>query len=307
MPSDRTTASILALAVLTSLGMPACSEPERPPRMEDVPRAMAPVPACVEPLAARPHAAGTLRNLHEDEYWKLVFPSYDQAHHQLDVSATACTGATLFDDPAFQGGATRGTPIQVQDGDILYGNGGDHLRIVWMRTHHWQDGSVAGPIALVRARDDFAEVYAVGVFKSAAAHSSFQAERLGEEFLVSATDDGCEGLTPIRACETKLTLLLPRFGRLVDVAAFDTEKRAYATGSEPGVPGQIEYRLTASPQYTSSGVKLFEEVQATDSAGRVVRSSELERMLVLRDGKMEATADGIWAKVYPEKQGGSGQ
>ncbi|HEX8789723.1 MAG TPA: hypothetical protein VF765_02145 [Polyangiaceae bacterium] len=299
MPLDRKAVGVLALAALPWLGLPACAETERPPRMEDVPRAMAPVPACILPLAGKPRAAGTLRNLHEEEYWKLVFPSYDASHHQLDPAAAACTGSAVFDDPVFRGGSTRGTPIQVEDGDILYGNGGDHMRIVWMRTHRWKDGSEAGPIALVRALDDFAEVYAVGVFKRAASQSSFQAERLGEEFLVSATDDGCEGLPPTRECDAKVTLLLPRFGRLVEVAAIDTEKRAYATGSEPGVQGAIEYRLTTSPQYTSAGVKLFEEVQATDSAGRVVRSTELERMLVLRDGKMEPTSDGIWDRVYP--------
>lgn len=299
MPFDRLAVSTFVLAALPVLGVPACAETERPPRIEDVPRAMAPVPACLLPLAAKPRAAGTLRNLREEEYWKLVFPSYDASHHQLDPGAAVCTGASVFDDATFRGGTTRGTPIQVEDGDILYGNGGDHMRIVWLRTHHWQDGSEAGPIALVRVRDDFAEVYAIGVFKRAAGQSAFQAERLGEEFLVSATDDGCEGLPIIRPCETKLTLLLPRFGRLVEVAAFDTEKRAFATGTEPGLAGPIEYRLTTSPQYTTGGVKLYEEVQATDSAGRVVRSTELERTLVLRSGRLEASADGIWDKVYP--------
>lgn len=303
MPFDRLAIAMLALAALSCPGLSACSETTRPPRIEDAPRAMAPVPACLQPLAAKVRAAGTLRNLREEEYWKLVFPSYDASHHELDPSAAACTGTAIFADPVFAGGATRGTPMKIEDGDILYGNGGDHVRIVWMRTHRWQDGSEAGPIALVRARDDFAEVYAVGVFKRAATQSAFQAERLGEEFLVSATDDGCEGLAPTKECVTKLTLLLPRFGRLVQVAAIDTEKRAYATGGEPGVQGPVEYRLTTSPQYGVGGVKLFEEVQATDSAGRLVRSTELERMLVLRDGKMEPTGEGIWDRVYPRPNG----
>jgi hypothetical protein len=85
----------------------------------------------------------------------------------------------------------------------------------------------------------------------------------------------------------------------VQVAALATERRAYANGSEPGIGGQIEYRLTASPQYTADGVKLFEQVQATDSAGRVIHKTELERMLVLRDGKMDSTTDSIWGRVFP--------
>lgn len=279
----------------------ACAGTEHPPRVEDEPRAMAPVPACIEPLPARSNASGTMRNLREEQYWRLVFPAFDLKQETLPQGALACTGVDVFTDPVFVGGATRGAPMQVQQGDIVYGSGGDHMRILWMRTHRWPDGSEAGPIALVRTKEDFAEVYAVGAFRRASPRSTFQAERVGSEFLISGTDDGCEGLPPTSACETKVTLLLPRYGRLVQLAALDTERRAYASGGEPGVSGAIEYRLTASPRYTDSGVKLFEQVQASDSAGRVIHKTELERLLVLRDGKMEPSADSVWGRVFPSQ------
>jgi hypothetical protein len=278
----------------------ACAESERPPRVEDEARAMAPVPACITLLPARSNAtAGTMRNLREEQYWQLVFPSFDVDKRLLPPDALACTGAPVFDDPLFAGGTTRGTPIPVQDGDIMYGSGGDRLRILWMRTHHWQDGGEAGPIALVRTKDDFAEVYAIGVYRRATAQTTFQAERVGTEFLVSATDDGCQGLPRSTPCETRVTLLLPRFGRLVPLVTIATERRAYASGSEPGVSGQIEYRMTASPQYTDQGVKVFEQVQATDSTGRTLRKTELERLLILHEGKLESSSDSIWARTFP--------
>jgi hypothetical protein len=261
---------------------------------------MAPIPACIMPLPARTSAtAGTMRNLREEQYWQLVFPSFDLKQRTLGLDSVTCTGAHVFDAPIFRGGATHGTPVQVQEGDIIYGNGGDHMRIVWMRTHSWPDGSEAGPIALVRTQEDFAEVYAVGSFRRSSTQSTFQAERLGTEFLISGTDDGCQGLPLTTACEAKITLLLPRFGQLVQLAALDTERRAYATGTEPGVTGNIEYRLTASPKYTDDGVQLFEQVKASDSAGRVVHKTELERVLVLRDGKMEPSSDSLWGRVFP--------
>jgi hypothetical protein len=261
---------------------------------------MVPVPACIFPLASRTHGVGkTMRNLNEDQYWQLVFPAYDVDKHTLPANALTCTGSHVFDDPVFAGGTTRGNPIDVQSGDIQYGNGGDRVRIVWMRTHRWPDGSEAGPMALVRAKEDYAEVYAVGAYRRSNGALTLQAERLGTEVLVAATDDGCQGQTKSTPCETNVSLFLPRFGRLARLATLATEKRAFAAGAEPGVQGQIAYELTASPQYTQDGIKLFEQVQAIDPAGRVVHKTELERLLVLHDGSLEQGSDSLWGKLYP--------
>jgi hypothetical protein len=240
-----------------------------------------------------------MRSLSDMQYWRLVFPQFDVAAHRLPAGAIACTGARVFDDPVFAGGATRGSPIEVEEGDILFGNGGERVRIVWLRTHRWPDGSRAGPLALVRAKEDFAEVYAVGAYRAATANTTLQAERLGTEVLLSATDDGCIGLAKDATCDTNVTLFLPRTGRLDRLATIDTTRRAYATGSEPGIQGPVEYELTASPQYTAEGVRLFEQVKATDSLGRLVHRTELERTLVLRDGVLQAAGDPLWGRVYP--------
>ncbi len=278
----------------------ACGGSERPPRIEDDARAMAPVPACISPLAARTHGAGqTMRNLSEEQYWQLVFPGYDAQNHRLPVDSLTCTGGKIFDDPVFAGGTTRGNPIQVQDGDIEYGNGGNRVRIVWFRTHRWPDGSEAGPLALVRAKEDFAEVYAVGAYRRSNGELTLQAERVGNEVLVSATDDGCKGQAKTTPCETSIALFLPRFGHLVRAATIATEKRAFAAGGEQGVAGQVQYELTASPQYVPEGIKLFEQVKATDPSGRVVHKTELQRMFVLKDGNLEQGSDSLWTRVYP--------
>jgi hypothetical protein len=272
---------------------------DRPPRIEDYARAMAPVPACILPLPSRTHGAGqTMRNLTEDQYWQLVFPDYDTQNHKLAATAVTCTGSRVFDDPVFAGGTTRGTPIDVQSGDIMYGNGGDRVRIVWLRTHRWPDGSEAGALALVRAKEDFAEVYSVGAYRRSNGQLTLQAERLGTEVLIAATDDGCQGQAKTSACETNVTLFLPRFGHLVRLTTLVTEKRAFAAGAEPGVMGQVAYQMTASPQYTQDGIKLFEQVKATDPAGRLVHKTELERVLVLHDGTLEQ-GDSLWGKLYP--------
>jgi hypothetical protein len=63
--------------------------------------------------------------------------------------------------------------------------------------------------------------------------------------------------------------------------------------------GQVAYQLTASPQYTQDGIKLFEQVKATDPAGRLVHKTELERLLVLHEGALEQGSDSLWGKLYP--------
>lgn len=261
---------------------------------------MAPVPACIMPLSARSHGVGqTMRNLSDDQYWQLVFPAYDARNHTLPANALTCTGSRVFDDAVFAGGTTRGSPIDIQPGDAQFGNGGDRVRIVWLRTHRWPDGSEAGAMALVRAKEDFAEVYAVGAYRRSNGALTLQAERLGTEVVISATDDGCQGQAKNAPCETSVSLFLPRFGKLVRVATIATEKRAYAQGSEPGIQGQVEYELTASPQYTQDGIKLFEQVQAKDPAGHIVHKTQLERLFVLHDGNLEQGSDSLWGKVYP--------
>jgi hypothetical protein len=261
---------------------------------------MAPVPACIMPLPSRPHAVGTMRNLTEDQYWQAVFPAYDAHNHTLPVDALTCTGAKVFDNPVFAGGTTRGTPITVQDEDIEFGNGGDRVRIAWLRTHRWPDGSEAGPLALVRAKEEYAEVYAVGAYRRSAGQLVLQAERLGPEVLVTATADGCQGQAKTTPCEKNVDLFLPRFGKLVRLGTLPAQKRAFASGSEPGVQGQVEYEMTSSPQYTPDGIRLFEQVQARDTAGHVVHKTELERMLVLHDGTLDQGSESdLWGRVFP--------
>jgi hypothetical protein len=240
-----------------------------------------------------------MRNLSEDQYWQIVFPAYDATNHKLPVGSLTCTGQRVFDDPVFAGGTTRGSPIDVQSGDVQYGNGGDRMRIVWLRTHRWPDGSEAGPLALVRAKEDFAEVYAIGAYRRSNGALSLQAERVGNEIVVAATDDGCEGQPKTSPCETNIGLYMPWFGKLSRLATIATEKRAYAQGGERGIEGQIQYELTASPQYTPDGVKLFEQVKATDSAGHVVHKTQLERLFVLHEGSLEQGSDSLWGKIYP--------
>jgi hypothetical protein len=273
----------------------ACGVRERPAHLEDAARTTVPLPACVVSLQAR-RTATALRNLTEDEVWHVLFPRYDAARHELPAAAEACTGQHVFDDPIFAGATPLGAVIAVKEGDVAFGNAGDRVRVVWLRTHHFPDGSEAGPLAIVRATETSAEVYAVGVHRHRG-KAAFQAERVGTEMLVTAVDDGCEGQPKTNPCASTVTLFLPRLGRLERLQTLTTEQRAFRSGAEPGVLGQLEYRLTASPEYGSSGVKVFEQIEAKDSGGHVLHKMDLERSFVLTDGALHGGPESLWTRV----------
>ena len=280
-------------AVVAGVG---CGGGERPPHLEDAARTTVPLPACVVSLPARVNASG-LRNLSEDEVWRVVFPRYDAAKHELPAGAEACTGERIFDDPILAGAAVRGPNIEVKEGDVVFGNAGDRLRIVWLRTHRWADGSEGGPLAVVRATETSAEVYAIGVHRRPPSKSTLQAERIGTEMLVTAVDDGCEDQPKSSPCASTVTLYAPSSGRLQRLRTLTTEQRAFGSGTEPGVIGQLEYHLTSSPEYGSSGVKFFEEIEAKDLGGRVLHKMELERKFALKDGTLDGGPESLWGRV----------
>lgn len=295
--------NFLRMSLLASvLATVACSGAAKQPNMEVEARSLAPVPACIIPLALRNGAStGTLRNLREEQYWQVVFPSFDAKAMTLPEKPTTCTGRTVLDDPLFQGAQRIHAPSDpVTESDILVGSGGDHLRVVWLRTHSLPDGRSVGPIALVRAKENVAEVYAVGAYRSATPRPFFVLERMGPEVLVTATDEACTGKQFGFDCENNVAVFVPRKGVLVRLGDFATEKRAFFAGAERGTFGEkIEYRLTSSVSYGAGGLKIFEQIVARDIEGRELRRAELERIFAFREVELTSSEAPLWPRVFP--------
>ena len=263
---------------------------------------MAPIPACLMALPARSSNANKafVRNLTELQYWKLVFPSFNEQTNQLPKDAVACTGRTVFDDPLFQGGdSAKGWPRPIEEGDVVFGSGGDRLKILWMRTHQYSDETEAGPLALVRTQADYAELYAVGAYKGTTKKPYFQLERMGTEAVVTAEDDTCVGQDIVSPCDNSLTVYLPRMGQLVALTTLTLEQRAYSLGGEPGAYGRVQYKLTTSPTFVDGGIKVLEQVVATDEGGRELRKAEQHRYFELHDAELVVSAPPLWPKVFP--------
>lgn len=292
-----------ALVALLPVLVLACSGAEQPrPRTEDEARRAAPVPACVLHLPARKSSGGAVRSLREPEYWKLVYPDFDEQAWTIPTDPHVCTGQRLLAAPELHG--AKPVRQKLEEGDALLGAGADRLKVVWLRSHQTDDGKTAGALALARGLETNAEAYAVGVFKGHPAKTRLGIERIGPEVVVTAIEDTCTGRAPQSACEQTLHAFLAWRGQLAKIAEITTEKVAYAIDSEPGIPGRIEYHLTTAVEFSPQGVRVLEQVRARTGDGKELRKVELDRMMVLdRGNPMKTTAEPLWPKIFPTKKG----
>ena len=295
-------AHVVRIAVVIGVTSLGCGGAQPRSKIEDQSRRIAPLPACVLHLPERrAGSAGTARKLREDEIVKLMFPSFDESKRTLPQGARSCTGSAVFDDPLFRDGQlvrSKAWPFIEQEGDMIYGGGGDRLKIVWLRTHTYADGSAAGPLAVIRSGERFAELFAVGTYKSQPERTRLATVRMGSEYLVTAEDDGCASHKEGAACQTILSVLLPRKGRFLPVVDVPVERIGYSGKAERGSLGVLEYRLTSVPEFKDDAIKVVEQVRVKDDTGRELRKAEHERVITVDDrGGATASEPSLWDQV----------
>jgi hypothetical protein len=268
----------------------------------DVPRRAVPIPACVMPLPVRAQSQRQfMRQLSDAQLWRAVFPSFDDASGRLPEGAPTCTGEFLFNDARLKDAHVRRPwPFLPEPGDLLFGAGPKRTKIVWFKTHEWNDGATGGVVAMVRAEEDFAEVYGVGIFRGAPERSRFASERIGGTVVVTATDDRCTGKAPEEPCESWIHVLMPWKGQLVEQASIAVERRYLASKGEPGSTGSVLYRMTGTPMFEPARIRLLETIQAVDSTGRKLRNVELERRFDYVEGKLVERQASLWDRVVGE-------
>lgn len=295
-------------ALGAAFGALGCAETQARPRAEDSARAMAFVPTCTRPLRTdvRPTAdAGTQRrgrvtgSLRDDDIIGLAFPTYDALNKQLPRSARACDGRALLDHPYLAGLGEGGpAPIFLPEGRTTLSSASDGLKIAWIRTHTLGDGLEAGPLFLLHVADGGVEIVAAGVHRGLPARTRLSTARLGTEIAIVATEDPCVGLPKTSPCLAQTTVLVPRSGELVLATVVDLERRFSRVGGEPGFAGNVHYRLGTAVTYLAGGLRVLEQVDALDDAGRTLRRAEAERAFALRpDGTLQTDDPPLWTRV----------
>ncbi len=272
----------------------ACASAVESAKLEDSARRNIPVPICLKSLP-RHGAAGVVPALKPEEYWATVLPTYDAGSGTIDRSGPDCSGRQTLGSPELaEAEGARSGAIKVSDGDAAVESGPDGFKIVWLRTHRFADGTAAGVLSLLRAREAYVEVYAVGLHRGDASKTHFAFERLGPDIVITAADEGCAGAKPDQSCETTMTAYLLRSGQFVVGARFALDRVQYGQAPE----GRVQYRLTGTPVYQDRAIRVAETVVVRDATQTEVRKSQLDRTFQLKtDGTLVATNESLWNQV----------
>jgi hypothetical protein len=103
--------------------------------------------------SARADANRATTGLREEQIWPLVYPGFS-GKGTLAQDARACNGRA----PLTAEGLGGGTPATIDEGAIALGGGGDRLKVGWIRSLTYGDGTVGGTLALLRSASGVAEV-----------------------------------------------------------------------------------------------------------------------------------------------------
>ena len=284
-----------------SLPVLGCASAVESSKLEDRARRTVPVPICLKPFE-RHGTAGVMTALKPEDYWKLVLPGYDAQQLTVDAGSSDCAGRPAFvQSELLEAEGPRTGLIPVRPDDAMVASGPDGFRVVWLRTHKFPGGVSAGPMALVRPREGYAEVYATGHYRGRVESSRFSLERMGPRILVTATDEGCAGVKPNQACETSFSIFLLSAGRLARAATLALDRIEYRSA---GMAETAQFRLTATPVFQENIIRVVEQVVVSAPSQGTIRKADLERVFSMQpNGTLRSNADSLWAQVAAESAG----
>ncbi|HEX3597362.1 MAG TPA: hypothetical protein VHU80_19780 [Polyangiaceae bacterium] len=288
--------SLLALAAFTAFGCAAAVESTK---VEDRARRTVPIPICLKPLP-RHASAGVVATLTPEDYWSLILPAYDAQEGTVDPNGSDCAGGAIFAAPELSEAEGPRTTINVTPTELTVAKGPDGFQVVWLRSHRFANGTSAGPLALMRPREAYAEAYAIGLYRGSPDTSKLGYQRLGADILITAANERCAGAAAGQDCDSDVQLYLARDGALKPAGTVDVERVHY--GSMPSVAGTVQYRLSATPKYKERSIVVTEQLVLRDSEQNEIRRASQDRTWTLSgDGKLVADADSLWARMVTPK------
>jgi hypothetical protein len=229
----------------------------------------------------------------------MILPSYDPAANTVDPGSPDCAGRPILTSPELAEAEGQRSGLQVNADAQTVSRGPDGFQVVWLRSHEFADGTAAGPLSLIRPKDDYAEVYAIGLYRGSPETSRFGYERLGPDILITAANEACAKNAAGKDCDSEMVLYLSREGSLKAAAKFPLE-RIYS-GPAPGISGSVQYRLTSTPRYGEKSVQVVEQLVLRDSGQNEIRRAKLDRTWKLdAKGDMVSNAESLWGQVMGE-------
>lgn len=281
----RTCAALAALAALGS----ACGANLRSSCTEDQARSMVPVPVCLK--RHQTQSPTTLVSRSPADYWRLLLPGFDAAGGELQALQRDCAGRPL--PPALFADGVR-SHLQLEQTTVA--PVADGMRVVWLPSHEATPGRALGLVALLRWAQTDVEIYALGLYEGALGVTEFAIERMGPSLIVTATEQRCAKVGG--RCRARVTLYGLHGGRLARLGSFATHQFHVLSGRDAG----LELSFSASVDFHADAVVLNERLSTVDPRQGELRSSELERRLVLKDRRLVATAPSLWAPHATDAQ-----
>jgi hypothetical protein len=279
---------------LVSLGfgpmLLSCKSQTVSSKTEDEARAMIPVPICVKRLP-RGSTPGAIVSLAPEEYWPVLLPSFDRNASTIDPSAPDCSGRLSLSPLSPGANALRVSPEKV-----TIAPGADNMKIVWLQSHAVGEDTYEGMIALVRQRESYVEVYALGTHRGRPEGTRFTLQRMGPRLIVEAIQEDCTGEGSDRRCRANTSVYLMRTGLLKAAATYPIEQVTRVT--RDGNP--VEYRFSASADYRDTSISLSEHLSVNTRGQGETRSHDLERAFRLEGGQLIASGESLWTKTLRE-------
>ncbi|HVZ31783.1 MAG TPA: hypothetical protein VG963_05115 [Polyangiaceae bacterium] len=249
---------------------------------------MIPVPICLQRLP-RHQAPGSIVSLTPAEYWTLLLPGFEPGSSTLDLAAPDCSGRFTLGQAA-AGGAKHA----VHPDEMVIGSGADGFKIAWLPLG--ANGTKrTGLLALMRQKENFLEVYALGTHQGSLGDTRFTLERMGPALVVVAREEHCRGSEDERRCDAASTVYLAGNGRLSAQAHFPLDHTVESKGTATTVPSV--YRFSASAEYRPDGIAITEKLSVTQKGRGEVSSVDLERTLRLQGGRLVPSGDSLWVQT----------
>ena len=269
-------------------------------------RQTTPIPVCAKPIAPPRRNRGEaakliIRDLEPEEWLEIMAPGYDPGEG-MKQKATDCTGHYLFANETLRYGVNLETWPRVIDADDLdISSGPKGIKLIRLRLLAFENGDVGGPVALVRAVNDRAEVFGVGSYRGPS-DAKLVPARLGDETIMVAEAKRCPD---VHNCRKVADFYLVRRGRLVNAASVDIERVARVPSTaERGL--YAEYKLNTDVSYSKEGIQLHEQVRVRiipydkepdRDSNRTLRTVEFSRILRVERDTLFSSNESLWERV----------
>jgi len=293
-----------AAALCLTASLAGCGSYPDQPHGEAKTRKQTPIPVCstpLEPVQRSASGRAVVRTLDPEQWVGVIAPSYSE-ERGLGATDTDCTGHYMFANETLRGGiSATGWPRKVDPDEIEISAGPDGMRVVWLRTLKYENGDEGGPLALVRAVDDRAEVYGIGSLRAPPKGTKIQPVRLGNDNLVVVEAKQCPDPDD---CRQRAQFYLARRGRLIEAAAVDVERTAVLPSvTERGL--YARYTLRTDVIYKPNGIQLLEQIRVriikyeeeTRDSDRELRRVEFQRFLRVERDTLFSSNDPLWERV----------